>query len=79
MGAGRAEVVNPSANLSSLFPDINYFLHRPLIEVPALCDLYQLVDGTYSINDLSLMHDILDLRKKLEPNNPDNPKNPEND
>ncbi|AWP47870.1 hypothetical protein HOR81_gp65 [Escherichia phage ST32] len=55
-----------------MFPDIKYFLHRPIIEDSSLCKLRELQDGTYSIMDLLLFHDILDLRKKLEPVDEDN-------
>ncbi|QFG06687.1 hypothetical protein HWC59_gp50 [Proteus phage Myduc] len=32
-----------------------------------MCTLSQLHDGTYSINDLLVFHEILDLRKELQP------------
>ncbi|PNK98597.1 hypothetical protein CEQ28_013885 [Hafnia alvei] len=73
MGGGGdfgAEVeAQPQSSLSTEFPDINYFLHRPFIEDVGrdLCSLKELQDGTYSINDLATFHDIMDLRNKLKP------------
>jgi hypothetical protein len=57
--------------LSSQFPDIKYFLHRPLIDATDLCTLRELQDGTYSIDDVAMFHDILDLRKKMKPTEED--------
>jgi hypothetical protein len=45
-----------------MFPNINGFLHRPLIAEPPLCTLKELQDGTYSIDDLCLMNELLDLK-----------------
>uniref|UniRef100_A0A7D0N9X9 Uncharacterized protein n=1 Tax=Escherichia phage vB_EcoM_4HA13 TaxID=2601675 RepID=A0A7D0N9X9_9CAUD len=72
MQAGRAEEFESGDDLSSLFPDIRYFLHRPLIEDSSLCRLCELQDGTYSVMDLLTFHDILDLREKLKPVEEDN-------
>lgn len=38
---------------------------RPLISDPPLCKLKELQDGTYSIDDLADMHEILDLKFEL--------------
>ena len=38
---------------------------RPLISDPPLCRLKELQDGTYSIDDLADMHEILDLKLEL--------------
>ena len=38
-----------------------------MIEDSSLCRLHELQDGTYSIMDLLVFHDILDLREKLKP------------
>jgi len=52
--------------LPSLFPDVNFFLHRPVIAVPPLCSLKELEDGTYSLMDVLLLNQLLDLKIKLK-------------
>lgn len=42
-------------------------LHRPLLVDPPMCSLKELQDGTYSIDDLLTMHEILDLKLSLQP------------
>lgn len=53
--------------VSDLFPEVNYFLHRPLIANPPMCELRHLDDGTYSIDDLLKMHTLLDLKEYITP------------
>lgn len=53
----------------ALFPSINLFLHKPLLVDPPLCSLKDLQDGTYSIDDLALMHDLIDLKVAANDNN----------
>ena len=43
------------------------FLHRPVISDPPMCTLKELEDGTYSIEDVALMHEILDLKIEMSP------------
>lgn len=50
-----------------MFPNINMFIHRPVISEPPLCQLRELQDGTYSIDDLMMMHELLDLKTHLAP------------
>lgn len=52
-------------DLPSLFPNVNFFLHRPLLAEPPLCSLKELEDGTYSLNDVALFHDVLDLKQHI--------------
>lgn len=40
-------------------------LWRPVVSEPQLCTLKELEDGTYSINDLMDMHEILDLKEEI--------------
>lgn len=51
--------------LAELFPNVNYFLHRPLIANPPMCTLKELQDYTYSIDDLFLMHELIDLKEHI--------------
>lgn len=50
---------------SKMFPNINYYLHRPVLSEPKLADLRELQDGTYSIDDLIILHDILDFKAEV--------------
>jgi len=45
-------------------------LHRPLLVDPPMCSLRELQDGTYSIDDLLMMHEIIDLKISLAPKPP---------
>ena len=49
-----------------MFPDIDFFLHRPLLVESPMCSLAELQDGTYSINDLALLNDIIDYKIDLK-------------
>lgn len=63
-------MASPSAehveDLPSLFPNVNFFLHRPVLSEPPLCTLKELEDGTYSLMDVLLMNELLDLKKHLK-------------
>ena len=48
---------------SKMFPEIDLFLHRPLLANPPMCTLNQLSDGTYSIDDVHLMNEIIELNE----------------
>jgi len=52
--------------MTELFPDLDFYLLRPLLEEPRLCDLRELEDGTYTILDLHMMHELLDFRIRNE-------------
>lgn len=47
------------------FPEIDPFLHKPLFSDPPMCTLKELEDGTYSIDDLLVMNEIIDFRTYL--------------
>lgn len=44
------------------FPSVDLFLHRPLMTDPPMCTLKELQDGTYSLYDVALMHQIADFK-----------------
>ncbi len=46
-----------------MFPDIDPYLHAPLIAEPPMCTLAQLEDGTYSIDDVALMNEIIEFKQ----------------
>lgn len=50
-----------------MFPNVDIFLHRPVISDPPMCALKELEDGTYSIEDVALMNEILDLKLHMSP------------
>lgn len=50
-----------------MFPNVDPFLHRPITCDPPMCTLKELEDGTYSIEDIALMHEILDLKLYMAP------------
>ena len=39
---------------------------RPVTSVPPLCTLKELQDGTYTLTDVALMNDALDVRAENE-------------
>jgi len=50
---------------SNHFPNINVELHRVIISEPPMCALKDLQNGTYSIDDLQMMNELLDLKDYL--------------
>jgi len=41
---------------------VDTYLHRPLLNEPPMCSLKDLQDGTYSMEDLMTMHELMDLK-----------------
>jgi hypothetical protein len=50
-----------------IYPKLNGYLIRPLLASPPMCELKDLQNGVYNINDLEVMHQILDLRSHMNP------------
>lgn len=46
---------------------MNSYLHRPLLCDPPMCTLRELQDGTYSLEDLMMMHELMDLKAAMAP------------
>ena len=46
---------------------MNGYLHRPLLTDPPMCTLKELQDGTYSIEDLMMLHELMDLKMAMAP------------
>ena len=42
-------------------------MHRPILADPPMCYLRELQDGTYSIEDVLIMNELLDLKQSLKP------------
>lgn len=51
----------------SVFPKVNGYIVRPLLVNPPMCYLKELKDGTYGIEDLELMHQMLDIKDHMRP------------
>ena len=56
----------PPKDYASQFPHVNFFIHRPCMSEPPLCLLHQLDDGTYTIVDILVMHQLLDLKAQIK-------------
>ena len=54
----------------SMFPNVEAFLHRPVLSEPPMCTLSQLQDGTYSIEDVAMMNELLDIKIHMKPKGP---------
>ena len=52
---------------SEIFPELNGYLIKPLLVNPPLCTLAELQDGTYTLKDLEVLHQIIELRQHLYP------------
>lgn len=53
-------------SLTELFPQVNYFLHRGLLAEPPMHSLTDILDGTLSIVDLEMIHEILDFKEHIK-------------
>jgi len=42
-------------------------LHKPILFEPPMCTLKELQDGTYSIDDLAMMCELIDYKISLQP------------
>ncbi len=52
---------------SKVYPKLNGYLVKPLLVNPPLCTLRELQDGTYSIYDLEMFHQILEIKQHMSP------------
>ena len=70
-GAGSADAeydpleVKPKT-LPELFPDIDFYLYRGVIANPPMCKLGDLSDGSISLYELHIIHELLDLKQELK-------------
>ena len=48
------------------FPNVIPILHNPVIHEPPLCTLKELQDGTYSIDDLMLFNELIELKSYIK-------------
>lgn len=47
---------------SAIYPELNGYLIRPLLVNPPMCKLKELQDGTYTLYDLEVMHQIIEIK-----------------
>lgn len=54
---------------NKIFPELNGFLLKPLLVNPPMCTLKELRDGTYSLYDIEIMQQVIQLKKHMQPEN----------
>ena len=52
--------------LAEMFPDVDFFLHRGILCEPQMCRLSELGDGTYSLYDVHVLNQLIDLKDELK-------------
>ena len=52
---------------NSIFPELNGYMIKPLLVNPPMCTLKELQDGTYTIYDLEIMHQVMELKAHISP------------
>mgnify|MGYP000179605222 CR=1 FL=1 len=57
---------------SAAYPELNGYMIRPLLVNPPMCSLKELQDGTYTIYDLEMMHQIIAIKQYKIPSTPEN-------
>ncbi|MGL5015966.1 MAG: hypothetical protein ACRC6V_17060 [Bacteroidales bacterium] len=55
--------------MSELFPDVDFYLYRGVIAEPAMCSIKDLSDGSFSLMDLHIMHELLDIKQEVKKQN----------
>jgi len=55
---------------SEVYPELNGYLVKPLLVNPPLCTLKELQDGTYTISDLEMLHQIIEIKEYSKPTPP---------
>ena len=66
MGRGLTGESSNSGINEKHYPNVNGFLHRPLLTDPPMCSLRELQDGTYSLEDLMLLNELIDLKIDMQ-------------
>jgi hypothetical protein len=52
---------------SQVYPELDGYFVRPLLVNPPLCTLAELRNGTYTIYDLEMFHQILEIKDHMKP------------
>lgn len=50
----------------SSFPNFIGLIHNPILYEPPLCTLKELQDGTYNIDDLMMLNELIDLKEFMK-------------
>ena len=48
---------------NSIYPELNGYLIKPLLVNPPMCSLKELADGTYTLYDIEVMHQIIEIKQ----------------
>lgn len=48
---------------NSIYPELNGFLLRPLLVNPPMCTFKELSDGTYTLYDIEIINQIIEIKK----------------
>ena len=62
IGQGQGKPLNRDK-----FPNVDPMLHRGLLVDPPMFTLKEIQDGTYSIEDILLINELLDLKQDCAP------------
>lgn len=52
---------------SSVYPELNGYFVKPLLTDPPMCSLKELQDGTYTLYDLEVFHQIIEIKQHMKP------------
>ncbi len=53
---------------SQVYPELNGYLIKPMLVNPPMLTLKELGDGTYTLYDIEMMHQIMEIRAHRAPN-----------
>lgn len=71
VNSGQAATI--PVDYSAAYPELNGYLITPLLVNPPMCTLKELQDGTYTIFDLEMMHQIIEIKQYEVPVPPSPP------
>lgn len=52
---------------NQIYPELNGYLMKPLMVSPPMLTLKELDDGTYTLYDIEMMHQIIEIKKYQSP------------
>jgi hypothetical protein len=65
VGAGSQASEMIPVDYNSIYPELNGFLLRPLLVNPPMCTFAELSDGTYTIYDIEIINQIIEIQKHI--------------
>ena len=51
---------------TDVYPELNGYLIKPLLQDPPMCTLAELKDGTYTLEDLETLHQIMEIKQHIK-------------